>query len=315
MINLARDDFNQLVDLLRDLPNFRTETARWALINDVLTGAPREDNIRGLLDLSGGPRPAAVSLINNFQKFGQVAAGQELLGILANKLLDSYVFDPEPVAFLRGLFNRYPLDQAVAPQPPVADQPAAHTPPPRLSRPSGGHTIGGLKTKPGVNPMTIGGSVIATVVTQLSLAENDQAMVSDEFKWLFSAIHHFLLLRRGEIDPSQPIAVAIPPNAERDAPATNRLLPTIDAFDLQLWQQQFEAGLKRIATHLRNLEILSAQEASKGADGKGDVYLQNQIKSSRLEIVKVVRELAQLSRQAYGVLVTSPQQLIALLEG
>ncbi|MCB9076501.1 MAG: trypsin-like peptidase domain-containing protein [Anaerolineaceae bacterium] len=120
MINLSQDDFGQWVDLLSGLPEFRMESSRWALINDVLTGAPREDNIRGLLDLSGSPRPAAVSLITSFQKFGQVAAGQELLGILANKLLDGYVFDPEPVAFLRGLFSRYPLDQAVAPQPPVA---------------------------------------------------------------------------------------------------------------------------------------------------------------------------------------------------
>ncbi|MCB0166016.1 MAG: trypsin-like peptidase domain-containing protein, partial [Anaerolineae bacterium] len=121
MINLSKDDFNQFVNLLSGHSEFRTETLRWRLIDDVLTSAPREDNIRGLLDLSGSPRPAAVSLINSFQKFGQVAAGQELLGILANKLLDGYVFDPEPVAFLRGLFSRYPLDKAVAPQPPVAD--------------------------------------------------------------------------------------------------------------------------------------------------------------------------------------------------
>lgn len=121
MIKLAQDDFSHLVDLLSGLTDFRTETARWRLIDDVLAGAPREDDIRGLLDLSGSPHPAAVGLVMRFQKFGQVAAGQELLGILANKLLDGYVFDPEPVAFLRGLFSRYPLDKAVAPQPPVAD--------------------------------------------------------------------------------------------------------------------------------------------------------------------------------------------------
>jgi hypothetical protein len=50
---------------------------------------------------------------------GQVEAGQELLGILANKIREGYVFDPEPVTFLRGLFGRYALDKAVAPQPPL----------------------------------------------------------------------------------------------------------------------------------------------------------------------------------------------------
>jgi len=58
---------------------------------------------------------------------------------------------------------------------------------------------------------------------------------------------------------------------------------------------------------------LLEQEALKGDAGKGDVYLQNQIKSGRVEIVKVMQEMAQLMNQAYGVLVTSPDQLIGLL--
>ena len=121
MINLSREDFQQFVDLLSSMEDFRTEIARWRLIDDVLTGAPREDVIRGQIDLSGRPRPAAVSLLTTFQKFGQVAPGQELIGILANRLLDGYIFDPEPVAFLRGLFARYPLDRPVAPQQPITD--------------------------------------------------------------------------------------------------------------------------------------------------------------------------------------------------
>ena len=171
-----------------------------------------------------------------------------------------------------------------------------------------------LTSKSGVNPMAIGGSVIVSVIGPLALAEEGQAFVSGEFKWLFSAIDHFLKLRRGEIDSSRPIAMVIPPHAEQDPQANNQLLPTIDAFDLQMWQGQFESGLKRIKTHMRNLDILLAQEASKGDAGKGDVYLQNQLKSSRLEIVKVVREMAQLCQQAYGILITSPQQVVDMLE-
>jgi len=88
----------------------------------------------------------------------------------------------------------------------------------------------------------------------------------------------------------------------------------VDEFELQLWEGQVEAGLKRINIHLRNLNILLEQEAAKGPEGKGDVYLQNQISSGRIEIVKVLQEMAQLMDQAYGVLITSPEQLVDLLE-
>lgn len=83
---------------------------------------------------------------------------------------------------------------------------------------------------------------------------------------------------------------------------------------MELWQGQLESGLKRIQTHLRNLNILLDQEAQKGSAGKGDVYLQNQIRSSRLEIAQVLREMADLIQQAYGILVMSPEQLVELFE-
>ena len=130
---------------------------------------------------------------------------------------------------------------------------------------------------------------------------------------LFSAADNFLKVRRGELDRSQEIAAPIPPDAERSPQADNRLLNTVDDFDLQIWEGQVESGFKRVNTHLRNLDILLDQEAKKGDAGKGDVYLQNQIKGARLEIIKVLEEMAQLMNQAYGVLVTSPDQLVQLL--
>jgi hypothetical protein len=38
------------------------------------------------------------------------------------------------------------------------------------------------------------------------------------------------------------------------------------------------------------------------------------MKSKRIEIVQVVEEMAQLMNQAYGILVTSPGQVVELLE-
>lgn len=141
MIKLSREDFQSYADLLRDLPQFETETGRWRLVNEVLAGSPRERDVRGLLDLSGPPRPAAVSLLSSFLKFGQPEPGKELLGILSNTLLDAYVFDPEPSQFLQGLFERYPLDKPVAPPAPVTDWRGKENPEDVLEKVIGENTL------------------------------------------------------------------------------------------------------------------------------------------------------------------------------
>lgn len=176
-------------------------------------------------------------------------------------------------------------------------------------------SLGGLKKKPAISPIALGGSVISGVVTTFGLDVADQDFVNGELKWLFGAVDNFLKVWRNELNRSQAVAIPIPANAQRTNPqANNSLLTTVDDFDLQIWEGQLESALKRINTHLRNLDILLDQEARKGDAGKGDVYLQNQIKGSRLDIVKILQEMAQLMNQAYGIRVTSPDQLVEFLE-
>lgn len=178
-----------------------------------------------------------------------------------------------------------------------------------------GRRLGGLTKKPTVSPIALGGSVISGVVTTFGLNVADQDLVNGELKWLFGAVDNFLKVRRNELNRSQAVAIPIPTSAQRtNSQANNSLLPTVDDFDLQIWEGQFESALKRINTYLRNLDILLDQEARKGDAGKGDVYLQNQIKGSRLDIVKIIQEMAQLINQAYGILITSPGQLIEYFE-
>jgi len=172
---------------------------------------------------------------------------------------------------------------------------------------------GGLRKKQTVSPIALGGMVISSVVTTFGLEVEEQDFVNKELKWLFNATDHFLKIRQGEADRNQPVPVAIPEDAERGASANNQLLGNIDDFDMQLWEGQIESGYKRIDTYLKNLNILLDQEAFKGEAGKGDVYLQNQIKAARLDIVKILKEEAQLMDQAYGILVTSPDQLMEFL--
>ncbi len=178
----------------------------------------------------------------------------------------------------------------------------------------GRRRLGGLKKKQTVQPIPIGAAVISGVVVTFGLDVEEQDFVNDELKWLFNALDNILKIRRGDVESTQPIAVPIPEDAERDETADNILLNAGDEMNMQIWEGQIESGLKRINTRLNNLNILLDQEAMQGAAGKGDVYLQNQIKGDRLDIVKLLQQQAQLMNQAYGILVTSPDQLIEMLE-
>lgn len=120
MIEMTQADFSALVDLLSELEEFRTESSRWRLIDDVVAGLPREKNLRALLDLSGKPRPAAVSLVTRFQRYGTVE-GQEMIGVLVNRLLGHYIFDREDTVFLQDLLSRYHLNNLAEMQPPIAE--------------------------------------------------------------------------------------------------------------------------------------------------------------------------------------------------
>jgi hypothetical protein len=91
-------------------------------------------------------------------------------------------------------------------------------------------------------------------------------------------------------------------------------LSTLDEAFLQIWTDQLEILFKRINIHLKSLDILLDQQAKMGVAGKGDVVLQNDIICERISIVKATQEIAELLYQAYGILVTSPNQLIEFLE-
>lgn len=179
---------------------------------------------------------------------------------------------------------------------------------------TGRRRLGGLKRKQKVSPLAIGGLVVSGVVTTFGLDIEDQDFVNNELKWLFTAADHFQKIRRNEVKSNQSVPVSIPEGAELSPGAGNTLLNTVDDFTLQLWDGQVESQFKRVNIHLRNLNILITQEAQLGEEGQRNVALQNQIKGERSSIVKVLQEMAQLMKQAYGIFVTSPDQLIELLE-
>ena len=171
-----------------------------------------------------------------------------------------------------------------------------------------GRTIRKKKT---VSPITIGGAVISGVVNSFGIEPEDQDWINEELKWLFYASDNFLKIRQGDIERDHPVPISIPldENEKPISDTDNKLSGTLDEFDLQIWEGQIESAYNRINTYLRNLNILLGQEAKMGDEGKGNVYLQNQIKGSRSEIVKVLQEIAGLMDQAYRVYVVAPEKL------
>jgi len=170
----------------------------------------------------------------------------------------------------------------------------------------------GRKKKQAVAPLGVGAAVISSVVTTMGLDIEEQDFVNTELKWLFSAADNFAKVRSGDLDSATPVAAPIPEEAEVEDGANNQLLLTND-FDLKILEGQIESKFTQIQKHLNNLNLLLEQEAEEGPEAAGNVKLQNQIKSVRRKIVAIVNDIAAGMNQAYGILVTSPEQLADLL--
>jgi hypothetical protein len=110
------------------------------------------------------------------------------------------------------------------------------------------------------------------------------------------------------------VPVDIPPNAERNPQANNKVLSGSTDFFLEDWAGTIRANLKLITTHLTGLELLLKQERQLGPAGKQNIGLQSELKSRRVAILNLTQEMAEVLNHAYDILVTGPGQLAAWLE-
>jgi hypothetical protein len=172
--------------------------------------------------------------------------------------------------------------------------------------------LGELKKKTSINPLALQGLVISGIVITFGLDTADQDRVIDELQWLFHAIDNLLKIRSGEIEVTQPVMVAIPPQAEvKDQRANNQIL---HASFAPAFANQIEEICKRIKSHLDNLNLVLAREVQLGEAARENLGLQAELRGKRIAIVKELQMLARLINQAYGVLVASPAELVQLLE-
>jgi hypothetical protein len=182
----------------------------------------------------------------------------------------------------------------------------------------GGRRIGGGRTigrpKASLSAISLGYRIISSVVTtSFELSQEDQDFVGQELKWLFAASDNLLKIRDGDADPTSPVPIPLPEEASREEWADNKVRPVSGIAKAQ--GDQVEDILKRIDKyHITEMNTLLDQEARRGQGGRDDTELQRRIKGERVEIVKKVKEIAQVIDGAYGVLAVSPQQLLELIE-
>ncbi len=133
-------------------------------------------------------------------------------------------------------------------------------------------------------------------------------------------------IRQKKIEGSQEVGVAIPPDAQKSSGATNRLLNFPDENELTFYfdvregitysplKGEVKSLFDQINSKLQSLDTLLQRETKMGDEGKRNVELQNNIRAGRLRIIVLLPEVAQLMDEAYGILVTTPDQLVELLE-
>lgn len=176
-----------------------------------------------------------------------------------------------------------------------------------------------------------GALITATIIPAFDLDAEGQIFINGELTWLFSAADNLMKVILKEADRDQPVAVPIPPEAQKLPQANNQLLKIpndprymeSEGFEVMLrgkssvvkggWHRDLDSLYNRINTRLKSLNLLLGREASLGEAGKSDIYLQVQIKELRLGIVKDLQDLAELMNNAYGIKVTGPDQLIEFL--
>jgi hypothetical protein len=80
--SVERKDYLRLVEVFATHRDFRTEDARWKLVDEAFRGIPRSDAALGGLDLRDPPRTAAGSLVGRLLDFGRLGHRHSLSLVL-----------------------------------------------------------------------------------------------------------------------------------------------------------------------------------------------------------------------------------------
>jgi len=127
-IKLSAEDFQKLIRIVQSLPGFANTNARYRLLQDILEGSPRGNDVLYSINLDGDPHGVAVEVIKRLINFGQLTSGHEALSVFLNHIL-LFKGDADPDAvYIRALFVKYPLDMPASPNPSMTDWHSKDTP-------------------------------------------------------------------------------------------------------------------------------------------------------------------------------------------
>ncbi|MBN3908077.1 MAG: trypsin-like peptidase domain-containing protein [Nostoc sp. NMS1] len=112
-VQLSQPDFQRLIRIVQNLPDFANMRDRRRLVAGALQGVAQADIILARLDLDGAPMGVSVEVVRFLSQFGRVAYNQEALAVFLN-YIQPYAGD-EDKDFIVELFQNYPLDIPVSP--------------------------------------------------------------------------------------------------------------------------------------------------------------------------------------------------------
>jgi V8-like Glu-specific endopeptidase len=107
-MQLGTGDFQRLVDLLKEHPDFKSTRDRVRLLQRVFEGSARGNALISILDLEGDPRGVATEVLAKAARFGQLDYGRPALGVFLSSIQDD--LDDNAASFITELFQKYPLD-------------------------------------------------------------------------------------------------------------------------------------------------------------------------------------------------------------
>lgn len=112
-VQLSQADFQRLIRIIQNLPDFANVRDRRRLVAGALQGVAQADIILARLDLDGAPMGVSVEVVRFLAQFGRVAYDKEALAVFLN-YIQPYTGD-EDKDFIVELFQNYPLDVPVSP--------------------------------------------------------------------------------------------------------------------------------------------------------------------------------------------------------
>jgi hypothetical protein len=195
-----------------------------------------------------------------------------------------------------------------------------------------------------MDPISIGATVGTLLVARLTkkLLENaiDPEAVAKGVNWVFSAVDHFLKVRKNERDqnaaiPAPPASAApVEVNAAAVAEKTTAVehiaqslkpeisvapgegvhLVALDDFTLEQLTKDIESLLKQLDTYLGNLRFEEEKAALHGGVQFVPPIVMNSIRIQREEIARRVVRLNLTMKQTYGVAAPNLEILITATE-